>query len=807
MENRNHGPEDETSMEADELVEYALEEELEEEQEDVVEPIAQEELEDEEEEVEQEIEDVADEGALSEDAAEEVYYVDEEHEEDNDETGSTAEVERSKPAVAGTKLPTVLSTACAKMPATSKIISQVPARQPVARLNSVVVMPQSSRPMQASATMKLLNNTKKTTAAETTSYHLVNADGKVIMKQNVIIQPPGPAVLKRAIPLPSGQQQPATKVMIDSKARIVQIQPKSVPSTSGAPVLTKTVTLTKAAPPFAGSKTLTVKTLPSGTVKMLAHPSPTAASPTTLRVAKAALPGQGTSTSLIAPRIIKTGTGNAGEPTKIILNAGMNNSAVLTKKPVPADGHAVNVPVVKGLQYVRVVNPIPSGSKFIVQPTNKTGTFTAVGHQLRPTGAALAAASSSSTGPSKIILQNNKAYVVRNGSVHVASTPTTTCSMLPVLPVPRKLVISGNKIQTQENVGTGIGTRIFVRKEDFKPTQKHIHHTVVATPKPAPNGAGSVVKVTDKGEQKKQFKEEAEVVATPTASQKNVYVGMEPEDLVKEEMSKLAEEAEDRKPDSFPGELYKKRSCNCTKSQCLKLYCDCFANGELCFSCNCKDCHNTQDFEGDRQKAIRITLERNPNAFKPKIGSIGTRDAGKRLHTKGCNCKRSGCLKNYCECYEAKIPCSSNCKCAGCRNTTQFVNEFQFCRGSPNHLPRFEGQLANSGAFNKSSHFGNIKDEVDDMMKSFGDTSFPMDIDWSKVQPSKQPHNFMTPDVIEATLQCMIARNDECQRRGSSIRTTERLVLQEFNRCLVEIMDFASAIDADDTAGSLATET
>lgn len=66
----------------------------------------------------------------------------------------------------------------------------------------------------------------------------------------------------------------------------------------------------------------------------------------------------------------------------------------------------------------------------------------------------------------------------------------------------------------------------------------------------------------------------------------------------------------------FPDEAYKKRPCNCTKSQCLKLYCDCFANGEFCYNCNCRDCYNNLDNEEERQKAIRATLERNPSAFK-----------------------------------------------------------------------------------------------------------------------------------------------------------------------------------------------
>lgn len=35
------------------------------------------------------------------------------------------------------------------------------------------------------------------------------------------------------------------------------------------------------------------------------------------------------------------------------------------------------------------------------------------------------------------------------------------------------------------------------------------------------------------------------------------------------------------------------KPCNCEKSQCLKLYCECFAKNELCTKfCNCRDCKN-----------------------------------------------------------------------------------------------------------------------------------------------------------------------------------------------------------------------
>lgn len=67
--------------------------------------------------------------------------------------------------------------------------------------------------------------------------------------------------------------------------------------------------------------------------------------------------------------------------------------------------------------------------------------------------------------------------------------------------------------------------------------------------------------------------------------------------------------------DETPG-VVRRKHCNCSKSQCLKLYCECFANGEFCQNCTCKDCFNNLQYEDERQRAIRSCLERNPSAFK-----------------------------------------------------------------------------------------------------------------------------------------------------------------------------------------------
>ncbi|XP_042652976.1 protein lin-54 homolog isoform X3 [Tyto alba] len=225
-----------------------------------------------------------------------------------------------------------------------------------------------------------------------------------------------------------------------------------------------------------------------------------------------------------------------------------------------------------------------------------------------------------------------------------------------------------------------------------------------------------------------------------------------------------------------------RKPCNCTKSLCLKLYCDCFANGEFCNNCNCTNCYNNLDHENDRQKAIKACLDRNPEAFKPKIGK-GKEGESDRRHSKGCNCKRSGCLKNYCECYEAKIMCSSICKCIGCKNFEESPERKTLMHLADAAEVRVQQQTAAKTKL--SSQISDLLTRPTPALSSGG---------------GKLPFTFVTKEVADATCECLLAQAEQAEKMGKSKAAAERMILEEFGRCLMRVISSAGKSKSDPCA-------
>ncbi|XP_065539200.1 tesmin isoform X1 [Lathamus discolor] len=207
-----------------------------------------------------------------------------------------------------------------------------------------------------------------------------------------------------------------------------------------------------------------------------------------------------------------------------------------------------------------------------------------------------------------------------------------------------------------------------------------------------------------------------------------------------------------------------KKPCNCIRSQCLKLYCDCFANGDFCNNCNCKNCYNNQLHETERFKAIKACLDRNPAAFLPKIEKRELKEI-KPYHNKGCNCKRSECLKNYCECFEvrqAKIMCSSICKCIGCKNYEETLDE------------RTQSNVLNYMDFRNNEENSPVLTSTFEMLP--------------RSKKDRQPAVYISWEEVKAVCACLLVQAQEAEERGYSVRLAEQMIMEEFGRCLSQIL-------------------
>jgi hypothetical protein len=129
------------------------------------------------------------------------------------------------------------------------------------------------------------------------------------------------------------------------------------------------------------------------------------------------------------------------------------------------------------------------------------------------------------------------------------------------------------------------------------------------------------------------------------------------------------------------------KSCNCKKSRCLKQYCDCFREHQLCTeSCRCSGCLNTSidRCELGMRAAAGLSMPWAP-ADLPQALHTPTNFADAQLAQaleransgspllrprmeRVCKCKRSRCLKRYCECYQNDQQCTQKCSCTDCGN-------------------------------------------------------------------------------------------------------------------------------------------
>ncbi|KAM9554894.1 tesmin isoform 3-T3 [Guaruba guarouba] len=163
----------------------------------------------------------------------------------------------------------------------------------------------------------------------------------------------------------------------------------------------------------------------------------------------------------------------------------------------------------------------------------------------------------------------------------------------------------------------------------------------------------------------------------------------------------------------------------------------------------------------NEQKAC---LDRNPAAFLPKIEKRKLREI-KPHHNKGCNCKRSECLKNYCECFEvrqAKIMCSSICKCIGCKNYEETPDE----KTQSNMLNYMD--------------FGNNEENSPVLTSTF--KMLP------KSKKDRQPVVCISWEEVKAVCACLLVQAQEAEERGYSVCLAEQMIMEEFGRCLSQIL-------------------
>lgn len=551
--------------------------------------------------------------------------------------------------------------------------------------------------------------------------------------------------------------------------------PKKTPTSSAAPIkfiITKAVNSKGLSPqtsmspviqgrvlnsPVMSPRTITLTEPPSGSIqsipgkKIAISPLKTPSKVTVVSVASPTSNASQKSVALpvnvaLGQQILTVQQSTSASPVKVV----SSQTTAQSIKPV----QSVAVGGVGGSQFKTI---IPLATQPNVQQIQVPGSRF---HYVRLVTATTASGTAQASGPSTSSIQTAKPMVVSTGAVRmsVPIVPAQTIKQVAPKPLTSAAVVANT--QTQQRL-----IMPATPLPQIQPSFTNLPPGTVLAPAP---GGGNMGYAVVPAQYVTQLQQQPPFVTLASSSTFPASTAVQTQaKLPLNGLSTAETTPRPRKP------------CNCTKSQCLKLYCDCFANGEFCNNCNCNNCFNNLEHETERLKAIKTCLDRNPEAFKPKIGK-GKEGESDRRHSKGCNCKRSGCLKNYCECYEAKIMCSSICKCVGCKNFEESPERKTLMHLADAAEVRVQQQTAAKTKL--SSQISDLLMRTTPVVSSGG---------------GRLPYTFVTKEVLEATCECLLEQAKKAEQTHQPQAEAERLILEEFGHCLMRIISSAAKAKAD----------
>ncbi|XP_061554430.1 protein lin-54 homolog [Phycodurus eques] len=579
----------------------------------------------------------------------------------------------------------------------------------------------------------------------------------------------GRSDLKPAVGSVAGQ----VAALQGQQLKTVQIA-KKTPASSAPPIkfiITKAVNSKALSPQTTGAPIIAGRvlaqnspTMPQRTITLTESPHNTAASIQSIAGKKIAISPLKTPSKVTVVSVASPTSGAAQKsmtlPVSVALGQqilSVQQSTSLSPVKVATSQAAQNIKPVSSVAVggSQFKNIIPLGAQPNMQQIQVPGSRF---HYVRLVTATTASGGVQPTAPSTSAMQTAKPMVVSTGTVGMSVPIVAAQTVKQVVPKP---LTSGAQVVT----GTSSQQRLIMPATalpQIQPNFANLPPGTVLTPAPGGGNVGYAVLPA-------QYVTQLQQAPIVTLANNSTFPTATVQTQARLPLNGMSAEATSRP----------RKPCNCTKSQCLKLYCDCFANGEFCNNCNCNNCFNNLEHEAERSKAIKTCLDRNPEAFKPKIGK-GKEGESDRRHSKGCNCKRSGCLKNYCECYEAKIMCSSICKCVGCKNFEESPERKTLMHLADAAEVRVQQQTAAKTKL--SSQISDLLMRTAPVISSGG---------------GRLPYTFVTKEVLQATCQCLLEQAKWAEETQQTQAEAERLILEEFGHCLMRIINSAGKAKAD----------